>query len=120
MNHDEFVTRLVDDGIASASRDPRLVAKPRRLAGAVAGFEACRGKSPEDLLVLLGDARRDADAHRGAKDSESYWAARYYEVQVEWVCNCVSAVLLNQGLPPIVPPTARGLMRAAEVLGRRR
>lgn len=117
MNHDEFVNRLADDGIASVRRDDSLKAKPRRLAGSVAGFEACRGKSPEELLVLLGQADRDTDAHRGSKDVESYWAARYYAIQIEWVLNCVSAVMLNQGQRPIVPPTARGMLRAAQILG---
>jgi hypothetical protein len=120
MNHAEFVNRLVDDGIASVRSDSRLTRKPRRLAGAVDGFEACRGKSPEELLVLLGQANRDADAHHGARDVESYWAARYYTLQVEFVCNCVSAAMLNQGLRPIIAPTARGMMQAAKILGVRR
>ena len=34
---------------------------------------------------------------------------------MEWTCNCVSAIMANSGMDPIVPPTARGFIKAAEV-----
>ena len=37
-----------------------------------------------------------------------YWYARCFALEVEWVCNVVSAMLMNEGRPTIVTPTARG------------
>ena len=118
MTLDEFMTRVIDEGIQGARVS--YAKKPAWLKGSVAGFEACRGKRPVELKVLLDEAHKathDAFADVGrSHGSDDYWEVRHYELQVEWVCNCVSAVLMNQGLPVIVPPTARGVMRAAEVL----
>jgi len=36
---------------------------------------------------------------------------------MNWVCNVVSALLMNQGLSTIIQPTARGVLKAAEIVG---
>ena len=51
MNYNDFLSRVIDDGIAAATAD-YADDEPRRI-GAVAGFNACRQKSPEELLELF-------------------------------------------------------------------
>lgn len=124
MEHEAFLARIIDDGVAAARRDydkdlPRDVAKRM---GALAGFEACRGKSLVQLAALLDHARQDTvEAMRARMDDASqvdgYWRRRCYELEVEWVCNVISSALWSQGQATIVTPTARGLLKAAEILG---
>jgi hypothetical protein len=125
MTWDEFLTRVVDDGIASVKSDVHLAEYPKRVAGSIRGFVSCRGKRYEDLGQLLVEANRKADLVRMDQESdksrsydiEDYWEARYVAIQIEWVCNTVSAAAAEQGRPPIVITTARGLMNAARILG---
>jgi hypothetical protein len=114
MYHDEFLERVINEGIEAAQKD--YADKPERLNGSLAGFEACRDKNTLELAELLSAA---TTASRDARMNENpdYWWYRCYELEVEWVCNCVSAVLWNQGLPTIITPTARGLFQAAKIIG---
>ena len=52
-----------------------------------------------------------------SENLEDYWKARYFSIQVEFVCNTVSAMLANEGLPTIIAPTLRGAMNAARIIG---
>lgn len=126
-----LLERVIGDGIEAVKRDYNRERDERKQAGAIAGFEACRGRLPTQLAALLAEARLDRgrahrDAHErrkgGTKEeqdnvSAKYWYWRCRESEIEWVCNVVSAVLANQGLPVLVPPTYRGAMKAAEILG---
>jgi hypothetical protein len=118
MELNSFLTRIIDDGIRAARRD--YAHKPDRLRGALAGFEACRGKTPEEIANLLAAARtatRDAQLVPQRDSTISYWEIRCREAEIEWVANCLSAALAGIGLRTIITPTARGYMKAAEVLG---
>lgn len=67
MNYNDFLNRIIDDGITAAKRDYEN--SPDKLKGAVAGFEACRGKSPPELFELLreaGEATRRAYREQAA------------------------------------------------------
>lgn len=114
-----FLDRIIDDGFGAAkhSYDNDDV----KLRGAVAGFEACRGLSPVLLGRLLEKAHQSFLDLRPFGDNPDlepeYWWRRCFELEVEWVCNVMSAWLMHQGLPTIVPPTARGALKAAEVVG---
>jgi len=113
-----LLERVVDDGIAAARADYTREHQKPMLEGSVAGFEACREKSPPELAALLLDARTETGARRRAEqDPENYWWARCFDLEVEWVCNVMSAALMNSGQPVIVPPTMRGVKKAAEILG---
>jgi hypothetical protein len=110
----KILERIINDGIEAARKD--YASEPDKLKGAVAGFAACRGKQPAELAALFLEAQeRTRQAFR--LRVENYWEIRCYDAEIEWTCNCVSAVLLNQGLPVIVNPTARGMLKAAEVVG---
>ena len=112
-HYEAFLERIINSGIEAAKRD--YANSPLKLKGAIAGFEACRGLQPEELLSLLNAGRLCTKAayRTGAKD---YWRTRCFEVEVEWVCNCVSAELVNSGKEPIVTVTARGMIMAANAL----
>jgi hypothetical protein len=109
-----FLDRVIDDGVAAARESYKN--KPQKLEGAVAGFEACRGKTVFELRQQLDLAAKAADVAR-AVNRENYWYLRCYHAEIEWVCNVVSACLQNQGLDTIVIPTARGYLKAAEIVG---
>jgi hypothetical protein len=115
MNYYELLDRIIEEGIAAAEADYE---EGPKLDGSVAGFEACRGKPPESLRALFEQAH--ADTHNAIMANvaeEDYWRIRCYEAEVEWVCNCVSAMLMNEGKPVIVPPTAGAMMKVASIVG---
>lgn len=119
MEYLKYLEQIINDGIEAAKRDYAAPRQAAKLKGSIAGFEACRGLQPLEIAALLKrrqEMTRQAfcDRQRG---SESYWEIRCFEAEVEWVANCVSAVLMNQGLPVIVNPTARGVIKAAEIVG---
>ena len=119
MNYESFLTQIVDRGIAAATADYGDEA-PNKLKGSIDGFDACRGLSPQQLIELLQKARNRANLSMQLDEPiDLYWELRCYEMEVEWVCNVVSAALANEGQPPLLGylPTARGMMTAAEILG---
>ena len=120
MAYDLFLAQVIDRGIESVKADEHM--KPKSIEGSIRGFEACRGKTPEQLRALHEQTQKDGmsaywKANQKDADIEDYWADRYYAIQIEWVCNCVSAALVSQGVEPIVPPTYRGMMLASRILG---
>lgn len=117
MRMREFLDRLIDGGIAElALHYPGEGRERQKREGGTKGFEECRGKSPAELALLLAEANDRLGAARAA-GADDYWFQRYRQLEVDWVCNCVSAALMNEGRPTIVFPTARGFARAAAVLG---
>jgi len=119
--YEAFLSKLISSGIQSVSGDSGIKAHPKRLAGAIAGFKACAGLAPEKLAQLLVESNRKThNAHIDLVDkridNEDYWEARHFAIQVEWVCNCVSVVLIRTGKPAILTPTARGADMAERVL----
>lgn len=126
MTYDEFLTQVIDGGIAAAQKDYADDLSKRE--GSIAGFEACWGKQSAELKALLTLARKQTDdafwaSQEGKKEpdvrgkgSNHYWYWRCFELEVEWVCNVVSAMLMNEGRGTIVPPTCRGVRRAAEIV----
>jgi len=114
MNFHDFLSRVIDEGIAAASESYAAPEEKEMLEGALAGFEACRKKNTAELAALLAQARK---ACRDGFGQVGHWRRRCYEAEIEWVCNVVSAALVNVDQPPIIPPTARGMMKAASILG---
>ena len=118
MNYDEFLTRVIDEGIEAVKEDYKGESPAKRLKreGSVRGFEECRGKTPDELSILRVDAnQRTQQAYRDQTQDYSYWRCR--EAEVEWVCNVVSAAMENSGVRGIIPVTALGLRKAAAILG---
>lgn len=120
MDYATFLHHVIEDGIRAAREDYAKPEQAAKLEGSIAGFEDCRGKSPDQLKRLLNAVNATAQrAFEEQIDPPDYWIFRCRALEVEWVCNVVSAMLVNEGKKPIVPPTARGTTKAAEVLARR-
>ena len=114
MEYQEFLAKIIKDGSAAAEKDYKD--NPVRLKGALAGFFACQGKFPPQLAELLAASREKTQEARLSR-AENYWEIRCFEAEIEWVCNCVSAMLQNEKQPVIIIPTARAVLKAAEVIG---
>ena len=116
--YDEFLTRVIDDGIAAANADYAQPFQAPMRAGAISGFEACRSCTPAELVDLLTAKNRECIPARD-EPIEDYWRIRCAALEIEWVCNVVSAFLVNEGQPPLTGylPTARGMLKAAEIIG---
>jgi len=115
LTHEQFVKEVVRRGIEGVKAHYSQPNQKDKLEGSVLGFQDCLDKTVEGLAQLLKEA---AEKTKKARITGSrYWYHRHYEVQVEWVCNCVSCVLYNEKLPVIIPPTARGMMLAAQIIG---
>lgn len=121
MTYDQLVDRLISDGIAEvrvAYADPK---DHHKRDGAIEGFEACRGKTPADLVALWTAFEKECaeirdDYHGGGeKSAEDYWKSRYKTLQVEWILNVLSVGLSTPLLGHL--PTARGAMKYAEIVG---
>ena len=118
MTYNEFLTRIIDEGIAAATADYTDPKDKERLEGSIAGFNACRNLLPEQLVEAWQTATTDVNvAFREQKIN--YWYYRCFQLEVEWVINVVSAMLINEGQQPLLAwlPTANGAMKAASILG---
>lgn len=118
MTYNEFLDRIINDGIAAAKADYTKPEDVERLEGSIAGFEACRNLQPQELVDMFVTAGKYVTETFGDKQSK-YWYFRCYQLEVEWVINVVSAILMNQGQSPLLAylPTSRGVMKAAEIVG---
>ena len=118
MDYQAFLTRVIDDGIVAAKVDYAKPEDNSQLRGSVEGFELCRGKQPAELRTIYDEANRIA-SEKALAHAEDYWFWRCRELEVEWVCNMVSAVIMNEGKPPLLShlPTARAVIKAAEIVG---
>jgi hypothetical protein len=120
MSIKAFVDEIVAQGVAAAEVDYKD--RPDDLEGAKQGFEACRDKDPRQLSELLTEARkREQECYTAsildkAKLPE-FKKARAFTSEVHWVCNVLSAVMEDHKLQPIVPPTAKGVKMAEQILG---
>lgn len=124
MNYDTFLHHLITQGIAAARQDYAGddFARAAKLAGSIDGFEACRGLRPSGIEALLKEAARKtslarARLHESEIRPQDYWQERCREAEIEWVADCVSVVLMNQGLPPIIQPTGRAMLAVAGIIG---
>lgn len=116
MNADDFLARVIDDGLAAARADYTRPDQADQLRGAVDGFDLCRRLGPLDLRDLLTAVNQDAMRRLQAPD---YWYWHCRASEVDWVCNVLSAVLERLGIEPIAAhlPTARGVLEAARIVG---
>lgn len=115
MDYGSFVARICDDGEAAVREDYADDTDKRE--GSLEGFAVARtAKNPANLFLLLVAANDEAQEAFFRRD-EHYWRFRCKAAEIELVCNVVSAALMNEGQQVIIQPTARGAMKAAEILG---
>ena len=116
MDYFKFLNEVIKRGIDAARRDYTRDEQQEMLNGSVAGFVCCRGKTPDQLRELLERVRKEM-LSLGFPPTDKYWFYRCKEAEVEWVCNCVGAMLMDQGLPVIYAPTARAMLSVADIIG---
>lgn len=130
MTYEQFLNRILDDGIAEVKecyKEDKDFNHAKR-EGAIAGFHACRGLSPIQLIALWETSHQLATAammNANELDNErndalpEHWRRRYFELQVEWVCNVVSVAQVQHGRGPLLGwlPTARGAIKYADIVG---
>ena len=113
---DELLDRVIAEGIAAARID--YEEDPPRLRGSVEGLEACRGKTPAELVALLARARERVSLLSGEEsNADAFFEARCFQDEVEWALSVLSAALVMEGRTPVVPPTAKAARKAADLLG---
>lgn len=120
MTYTEFVRQIITEGVEVLASAALETPESPQLAGALSACEAClKCDSAPALGVLLAFARnKHADVLREpVPDADRCLFAQGFAYEVEWICNCVSALLLNEGLQPLITPTSRGIMKCAELLG---
>jgi len=119
MDYNEFLKRVIDEGIEAAKADYTNESDKQNLEGSIAGFEACRDKTPTELIEVWKSANEKTnDAFHDQKDN--YWWFNCYKLEVEWVCNVISAMLFNEGYTqPLLSwlPTVNGMKKAASIVG---
>jgi len=115
MSATEFLEHVINEGIEAAKKDYKEGTE--KYKGAIDGFEACRNCESKELLELYLIANEYVqNAYR--ENADNYWYFRCYQAEIEWVCNVVSAILVNEGSAPILPhlPTVNGVLKADEIL----
>lgn len=116
MDRNELLNAIIDDGIYDIVTNYTRPAQRMKREGGIAGFEACRGLDDAALLSLQREARRRRSAAYAA-DASDYWWHRTYEAQVDWTINVLSAAMHANGIKPIGGYSARGMIKAADILG---
>lgn len=112
------LSELQDKAIESAMRSAHAMYKdePDKFAGCVAGLTECRGKSPEQLGVVLVGANT-ALSLAYAKQDRRYWEVAMFHAEVEGICDVMSAALKGMGKDPIIEPSKAGYDKAVALLG---
>ena len=117
MTREELLDAIIDDGIEECRHTYLRPDQREKLEGCLEGFDACRGGSDQALLALL--AARTAEVHdmMEARIMKDYWRKRCAVLQIAWTLNVLSAAAYAHGRAPLIPPTSRGMAKAAEILG---
>ena len=120
--YQRFLKEVIDDGMIAARSeyDPDISAS--ELEGSLQGFEDCKGKTPEEIASIYLKAQMESRKYNPDEIKEDkkdeYQRLRCRVLEIEWVLNVVSGFLflvLHQ--PPLIPVTARGMMKAINVVG---
>lgn len=117
MDYNTFLNCTIDEGIKGATADYKDRKDKDHLEGSIAGFEACRNLSPDELRDMFKTAHEYVDsAYRNRVDN--YWYFRCYQLEIEWVLNVVSAMLMREGKSPLLShlPTANGMRQALLII----
>jgi hypothetical protein len=112
----DALNQIIDDGIEAARSDYLKPGDKPKLDGSIHGFEECRGRSPDEIAdLLVAASEKVVEVFR--EQSPQYWFWRCRQAEIEWVANVLSHIMVAQGWAPIAMMTARGGMKAAEIIG---
>ena len=125
IQYGEFLERLCRRSLEAAQESYKN--DPPKLAGARNAYAAMRGKSAEELAGMLAAAKSRTYSER-LKAQGVYWSlpegpstCRFWiarETEIEWICNCLGAVLAGQNVPSPFAylVTARGYINASKIV----
>jgi hypothetical protein len=114
MKLSDVIGRVIEDAMVSARRT-YANDEPKR-TGALAGLSECRGKTTDELGVLLHGARLAATT-TARQGNVRHWEVAAFAAEVQWVCECASAVMKDQGMVPLVQPTPAATLKVMEIVG---
>lgn len=121
MSYEEFLSEVTCKGIERAKESYGRTVNGYMLKGAIAGFEACRGKSPQGLLSLLKAERVKTKRLRDRGCSyEAYWEQHCKELEIEWTQSCVDMWCKYTGRTSSLvlgPRWMRATLLVCEILG---
>jgi len=115
MTYQDLLNAIIETGIEAARADYGQRAGDyvaEMLRGSIEGFEACRGKTPAEIVALWQTAERSG---MWTGDPAAHWHARCRAAEIEWVLN-----VLSVGMPePLLAwlPTARAAIQYAKIVG---
>lgn len=115
ITRSEFLNTIIEDGIKEVMATYTRPDQKEKMDGSIAGFEACRDRSDEELLMLKGKAEETCRRAMLEKAND-YWWHRCFELQVEWTLNVLSAAMYVHDMDVLVPVTARGMAKAMNIL----
>lgn len=118
MTLNEVLVFIIEDGKEAAKQSYTRPCDQLKLEGSLRGFDDCHQKSIQELTALLRESNEAAQVAMHTEASD-YWYWRCRSLEIAWVCNVVGNVLMAQGVPLIDGSilTARGAMKAAEIIG---
>jgi len=122
MDYNKILNTIIDDGIKAAKEDYTEPKDKNRLDGSIAGFEACRNKTAEDILILHNEALKSMnEAYIEQANIDLYWYKVCYHLEIEWVLNVLSGINYINNTKPLLNhlPTANGVSKAFSILSRR-
>ena len=120
MNYNDALNSIIDDGIEAARNDYSRPDQSQKREGSILGFEECRGLNPSQLAALLAESHAmTMTKHRNQASDYWYWRCR--DIEIGWVCNVISAILVINEMRPIKmcirdsPGTQRASHRQGEM-----
>ena len=116
MGRQDLLNAIVDDGETSVRSTYVAIDQRAKLEGSLEGFAGCRMLGDDALLELARSAEAEVEEAR-REQSPRYVRLRWRQLQIDWVLNVLSAAYHAHGRPPLVAPTARGMAKAADILG---
>lgn len=118
MDYKTFLQAVIELGISGVKASYSEETSKDRYDGGIAGFNACRDKSQEELLQLFKDSHSTMMEYFG-EDVNKYWYYASFWSEVEWTLNCLSAynLITYTGKELCAHlPTVRGYSMAESIL----
>lgn len=116
MNHFyfDFLDKVIAD--CETSANTHYSSSPSELESALNALKTCKAKTPGELKDIYESAVSASREARFEKSSK-YTEIRCHEIEVEFICDAVSAILVNSGEEPILgKPTKKGFAKAHSVV----
>lgn len=121
MKYNDFLNRVIDDGIRVGSTQFTISPCEPSKEGFLAGLNACKDKEPEDLKEMLEESKSYMDQSGQSfmsNDKEAdtlLWFLSYHGAIIR-VCDAISAFMICcQYKTPIFSPSTKGI-RLAKII----